>query len=178
MDVPSACGATRMEKDPPRLLADLGPADRLTVRWQEGVAASGAGPAVDVEQFVVAEGAARFRGHRGEVQAARAGGSSSAGAIWPSIRGCGCCPCRATTRRACRRARDGQSRLITFRWPHPVPDQVTLDATFLLSGTLGVGNFRLPQIEVLDARPTQRWLAVSVDPAWIAKNNRSSNSKR
>jgi hypothetical protein len=58
-----------------------------------------------------------------------------------------------------------QSRFITFRWSRPVSDRVTLDATFLLSGALGVGNFHLPQIEVLDARPTQRWMALSVDPA-------------
>ena len=59
----------------------------------------------------------------------------------------------------------GESRLVALRWPHPISDQVTLETTFLLSGATGVGNFRLPRIELLDARPTKRWMAVSVDPA-------------
>ena len=65
VEVPSACGAVRVEKAPRRLsadrlakkdplclLADLGPADRLTVRWHEGAASGTVGPAVDVEQLV------------------------------------------------------------------------------------------------------------------------------
>ncbi len=51
VEVPSACGGTSLEKDPPRLLAELGPADRLTVRWQEAAAANGTGPAVNAEQL-------------------------------------------------------------------------------------------------------------------------------
>ena len=41
----------------------------------------------------------------------------------------------------------------------------TVDARFLLVGASSVGNLRLPQLDVLDVRPTKRWLAVSVDPA-------------
>ena len=52
VQVPSACGAVRVEKDPPRLLADLGPAERLTVRWQEGAASAMAGPGLNAEQLV------------------------------------------------------------------------------------------------------------------------------
>ena len=58
-----------------------------------------------------------------------------------------------------------QARLIAFRWSHPISEPVTLEATFLLSGATGVGNFRLPRIELLEARTAKRWMAISVDPA-------------
>ena len=51
VEVPSACGGVSLEKEPPRLLAELGPADRLTVRWQEAAAPNGARLAVNAEQL-------------------------------------------------------------------------------------------------------------------------------
>jgi len=59
----------------------------------------------------------------------------------------------------------GQPQTLTLRWPAPVSDQVVLNARFILTGASGVGNLRLPQLKVLDARSTRRWLAVSVDAA-------------
>ena len=67
-----------------------------------------------------------------------------------------------------------QSRQYTFRWPRPVTDRVTLDATFLLNGATGVGNYRLPQIELLDTRPVKRLLAVSVDPTLAHEEHRTT----
>jgi hypothetical protein len=55
--------------------------------------------------------------------------------------------------------------VLTFRWAGPVSDQAVVSARFFLTGTSGVGNLRLPYLKVLDARPTHRWLAVSVDAA-------------
>ena len=42
---------------------------------------------------------------------------------------------------------------------------MTVDASFLLTGTSGVGNLGLPRLEVLNVRTTKRWMAVSVDPS-------------
>jgi len=47
-----------------------------------------------------------------------------------------------------------QSRLVAFHWSRPVSDQAVLEATFVLGGATGVGNFHLPRIELLDARTT------------------------
>ncbi len=58
-----------------------------------------------------------------------------------------------------------QARVVAFRWSHPISEPVTLEATFLLSGATGVGNFRLPRIELLEARVGKRWMALSVDRA-------------
>ena len=44
-------------------------------------------------------------------------------------------------------------------------ESTVIDARFLVAGASSVGNLRLPQLDVLDVRPTKRWLAVSVDPA-------------
>ncbi len=81
VEVPSACGATRVEKNPPRLSADLGPADRLTVRWQEGAAQGNAEPAVERGADRMVEGPARVAGCCREVQAPRRRGAGPAGAI-------------------------------------------------------------------------------------------------
>ena len=165
VEVPAARGAVRVEKDPPRLSADLGPADRLTVRWHEGAASGTVGPAVDVEQLVwlkVQPGsvviAAKFklRVVEGQIQQMQL-------AADPRLR---LLPLPGDDPPTVQIGPEsGQSRLIAFRWPRPVSDQATLDATFLLSGATGVGNFHLPRIELLDARPIKRWMAVSVNPA-------------
>ena len=41
----------------------------------------------------------------------------------------------------------------------------TFDLHFLCSGASSLGTFRVPQIDVVDARPVRRSLAVSIDPA-------------
>ena len=165
VDVPSACGVVGVEKDPPRLVADLGPADRLTVRWHQGAASGTVGPAADVEQLVwlkVQPGSlvidTKFKLHvlEGQVQQLQL-------AADPRLR---LLPLPGDDPPTVQVGPEsGQSRLIAFHWPHPVSDQVTLEATFLLGGATGVGNFHLPRLELLDAQATKRWLAVSVDPA-------------
>ncbi len=60
---------------------------------------------------------------------------------------------------------DGANRqIITLQWSRPLAGAAAVDLTFLLTGASGVGNFRLPQIEPLDAQKINRCLAVSVDP--------------
>ena len=40
-----------------------------------------------------------------------------------------------------------------------------------------MGNFRLPRIELLDARTTERWMAVSIDPALEREKPRKESLK-
>ena len=58
-----------------------------------------------------------------------------------------------------------QRQILTLQWPNPVSQEAVVEAQFLLTGTSGVGNLRMPELEVLGARPTRRWMAVWVDPA-------------
>ena len=51
-----------------------------------------------------------------------------------------------------------------MQWNRPLAAEASIDLSFLLTGALGVGKFRVPQIDPLDAQKTNRWLAVSADP--------------
>lgn len=165
IEVPSACGGISSEKEPQRVAAELGPADRLTVRWQDSAAAGGTRLAVDADQLTwlkIQPGsvliAARFKlrvaeGQLRQVQLA----VDSRLRLLPLL---GDDPPTVQVGNE-----TGQTRLITIRWPRPVTDKTVLDATFLFSGASAVGNIRVPQIDLLDVQTTQRWMAVNVDPA-------------
>ena len=165
IEVPSACGGVSSEKEPQRVAAELGPADRLTVRWQDAAAAGGTRLAVDADQLTwlkIQPGsvliAAKFKlrvaeGQLRQVQLA----------VDPRLRLLPLLGDDPPTVQV--GTESGQTRLITIRWPRPISDQIVLDATFLFNGASAVGNIRLPQIELLDVQTTRRWMAVSVDPA-------------
>jgi hypothetical protein len=162
VETPTACGAVRFERDPPRLLAGLGPTDRLAVRWQEGGAAKAA--AIDIEQLlwlkvlpgsVVLDAKFKLRIAGGQFQQLQLVAD-------PRLRLLplkGDDPPSVEVRQGLR-----QTRLITLRWPRPLTAETTLEATLLLTGTSGVGKFRLPQLDVADVRVAKCSLAVSVDP--------------
>lgn len=165
VEAPTALGNVTTEKSPPRLLADLGPTDRLSIRWHDGTVANTAGPAIDVEQFtwlkfqpgsVVIATKFKLRAVEGQIQQVQL-------AVDPRLR---LLPLPGADAPVVQTGPEtGQARLVALRWARPFSDPVTLDATFILSGATGVGNFRVPKIELLDARPTKRWIAVSVDSA-------------
>lgn len=46
----------------------------------------------------------------------------------------------------------------------PATDHLSLRLSFLLTGTSGVGNIRLPSFHTVNGRVVRRWLAVTVDP--------------
>ena len=165
LEVPSACGGVSLEKDPPRLLGELGPTGRLTVRWHEAAAAGAARLAVNAEQLtwlkvqpgsVVVNAKFRFHVTGGELRQVQL-------AVDPQLR---LLPMQGETPPAVQvAAESGQTRLLTIRWPRPVSDDVVLDAAFLFNGASAVGNIPLPRIELVDFRPARRWMAVSVDTA-------------
>ena len=164
VEVPTALGLVRKEEEPPRLLAHLGPADRLMIRWQKDAAPGTIDRAVDAQQLTwlnVQPGsvvvAAKFKLHllEGRIQQVQL-------AVDPRLR---LLPLAGDDPPSVRMGPEsGQSRRITFRWPRPISNQITLETTFFLSGATGVGKFRLPRIELLDIQPTKHWMAVSVVP--------------
>jgi hypothetical protein len=167
VELPRAVGAVRREEQPPRLLADLGPADRLVVRWPDPAAETV--PAVNLEQLLwmrVAPGSV--------VLDARLRFSVVAGALRrvslladPRLE---MLPLAGTNAPAARMQRPkGQAQTIELTWPRPISDATTVNARFVCTGGTpsgsGIGLLRLPQLEALDVRPTGQWLALSVDPA-------------
>jgi hypothetical protein len=164
IDLPSASGKSRMEKTPSRLVADLGPADRLTVRWNNGLTPAKIAPLVNADQLVwlkIQPGSlvitARFhiRVTDGQIRQVQL-------AVDPGLR---LLPLSGDDPPTVQLGQEsGQSRLITFRWPHPITDHVTLETAFLLGGATGIGNSRAPRIELLDIKNVNHWMALSVVP--------------
>ncbi len=164
IEVPSARGVVVRETDPPRVLAELGPSDRLQVRWLEPTAVVPVGPAVDLEELlwlkvqpdrVVLDTHLRFRITEGPVQELRLQTD-------PRLR---LLPLQGENAPAVEiETVPGQPQTVRLRFPRPVSDQYELAASFLLTETSGIGNLRLPHLEVQGVRRTKRWLAVWVDP--------------
>ena len=164
VEAASALGAVRREKQPPRLVAELGPAERLTVRWPDANGAEGAAPAIDAEELfwlkilpgsVIIDARLKLKAAAGQIRRVQL-------ATDPALQ---LLPLPGPEPAVQVRAPAGQSQIIEFRWARAMAERATVDARFLLVGASSVGNLRLPQLDVLDVRPTKRWLAVSVDPA-------------
>ena len=161
VEVTSAVGPVAEMTDPTRLTAELGPADRLSVRWQEGVARGRGDSGVDVEQLLwlkVKDGQVVLDTHfRFTIADARL--SEFSIAADPRLRLLppegGNPPNVHTT--------PGRPQVIRFEFPDPISDQAVIPATFLVTDTLGVGRIGLPYLDVLELRTTRRWMALSID---------------
>ena len=164
-----AVGVVKQVNEPsPRLVAELGPTERLSVRWPVRLPTSAEPPLPELDELLwlrVQPGAvlleARFRISGGPGRSVRPGlrlmvenrlrlvgwqGTGSGGevTIKPSPGG----------------------QIVEFLFPSSPQDQMAvLAARFLLTDTTGVGNVRLPKLEPFEVRVARRWLAVSVDPS-------------
>ncbi|MFH1923568.1 MAG: hypothetical protein ABIP48_27225 [Planctomycetota bacterium] len=169
IDVPSAAGSIRQDReaDPPRLEAELGPTDKLSVRWQQGGGSWQRGPAgrvPDVEELlwlkvkpgsVVLDARFRLSGVEGGVRELHL-------AADPRLR-------LRPVEGAQVHVTAGPVQSIRLVFSEPLADQGILEASFLLSEASGIGNLRLPHVEVLGAHRTKRWMAVWVDPSLEAE---------
>jgi hypothetical protein len=165
IQVPTALGMSRFEDESLRMVAELGPSNRLTVRWPDSAGRASAGSPLDVEELlwmkvqpgsVVIDAKLKFSIPQGPLRQVRL-------AADPRLR---LLPLEGSDPPTVEVSKvPGEPQMLLVRWPAPIPDQTVLSARFILTGTSGVGNLRLPQLKVLDARSTRRWLAVSVDPA-------------
>ncbi len=167
VEVPSAIGSVSIQQVPARLVAELGATDRLTVRWPDVADRASAGPAMDVEQMywlkvhpgsVVLSTKLKVKVIEGVVRQLRL-------AVDPRLR---LLPFRDTESAVSQvQTTAGEPQTIQFDMARPISDQAVIEADFLLTGTSGIGKLRLPQVQVVDARVTKRWLAVSVDRALV-----------
>ena len=148
-------------------MAELGNSDRLVIRWPETPGSRRIGPALDVEALYwlkvhpgsvvlsarlkvkVVEGVARQLRLVTDPRLRLLPLRDAAGPIGQV---------QTTT---------GDPQIFTLDLARPVTDQANVELDFLLAGTSGIGNLRLPQIEIAEARMTKRWLAVSVDRALV-----------
>lgn len=165
VEFPSAMGAIVPERDPSRVVVALGPADRLQVAWPEAAARGAERCAVDVEQLlwmklrpdsVVLDTLLSFRVLEGRIRVVQL-------AVDPRLRYFPSANDRSPVARAT--IEPGQPQVLRMELSQPAGDKVVVPATFQLQESSGVGNYRLPLVDVLNARTTKRWLGLSVDPS-------------
>ena len=164
IEVPSAIGAVVREKEPSRVTAQLGPADRLTIRWQEGGARTPSAVPLDVEQLlwlkvqpgsVVLETKVKLKAVEASLRQFSLATDPRL-KLLPGTKELGPAPRVETI--------SGQPQILRFEVPPPGTEPRGVQASLLLTGHPGVGPLRLPYCDVPGARVTKRWLAVSVDP--------------
>jgi len=166
VEIPTALGAVERRAAAPQVIADLGPCEKLSVRWSSAAVQETAGAPVEVEQLiylrirpgtVVVETALEARANQGAIDQLRL-------AVDPRLRMLppeGEKP--AATLRLHSPAEGPQT--LTIRWAKPVAEVRRLRARFLLTGTSGIGRLGLPLLEAEGARTIRRWVAVSVEPS-------------
>ena len=175
VDVPSAAGPVTLEQDPARLVAELGPTGRLTVRWPDGTGRTADAPAVKVDELlwlkiqpgsVVLDTRFVFSVTGGRISRLELSADPRLRLLPgegedfspPEVIGTG-----------------GGPQTIRFDMSRSASSTVVLPARFLLTETSGVGSLRLPYVKALDAGTRRRWLAVSVDPSLQAPKQQGSD---
>ena len=163
IELPSACGRTEWQRERGKLVAQLGPTDRLAIRWPLAGAAEGAAANLEVDELVwvkIRPGTtiidARFK-YR--VLAGRVGRVELV--TDPRLR---LLP-GPVDERITAHTVPGDPQRIEFELARPVSDELVLNLSFLVTDASGVGRVVLPRLESSGARSAKRWLAVSVDPA-------------
>jgi len=167
VEVPTALGLVHVEKDPSRLVAELGAVDKLSVFWPSaGGALAAARPTMEVEELLwlkvqpdpgttVIDAKLILNLPGGDIRQLRL-------AVDPRLRLLelrGENPPEAETKTA----RD-QDTVIELRWAEPVGQTAVVEASLLMSQSSGVGRLSMPRFEVMDCRSVRRWLAVSLGP--------------
>ncbi len=163
----SARGRVTLDAQRDSLVAQLGAADRLAIRWP--TAQSNSNPAavanLQVDELVwvrvrpgttVLDARLKFQINSGELRTVRLATDPRLRLLTSPVNG---------SLLAAVRTFPGSPQIIELDLIQPARDSVTLDVSFLVADASGVGNLRLPQLESIDAKPLRRWLGVSVDPA-------------
>lgn len=165
LELPTARGLVSQSKSQDHLTGQLGPINRLAVRWPSEGSGEGEAANLDVDELLwvkvqpgslVIDARFKFRVIEGRVRQVRLLAdprlrmlpSAGADAVISAIR-----------------TQPGTPETIDLELTRPVSDLVTIDVSFVLTGASGVGNLRLPRLEASGARASRRLLAVSVDPA-------------
>ncbi len=176
IELPTARGQIRVQKERGELSAQLGSSDRLAVRWPVGVGL-GAAPNLEVEELIwvkvrpgttMLDAKFKYRVLGGRVQQIRLLTDPRL-RLLPST--------SPESPVAAVHTIPGDPQRIDLELARPVSDQVVVDLSFLVTNTSGVGNLRLPRLESSSARASKRWLAVTVDAALQPKIQAGEDSK-
>lgn len=168
MTVPSARGAIERDAANSRLLADLGAATRLTLRWTSQPHVD-ARPDVEAEQWLqldVRPGAVLLR-TRLAYRVLSGSLTELRFTADPRLRWLPLTQDGVATASLAPSPLDPTAATVPL--VQPVSGQWNFQATLLLTGHSGVGQLALPRLEPRDVVVRRRWIAVSVDPALSAE---------
>jgi hypothetical protein len=163
VEVPGARGRPSLDRAHGRLTESLGPIDRLTVRgWSDSAGGEVKPPTIDVDELywlkvrpgsVVLEAKINVRVAEGRLTQLRLLED-------PRLRRL---PLEAGSPVSEVRTEEGDLHTVYVGLAQPVVDRTTFKLSFLLTDTSGIGNLRLPKLEVVSVRSENRRLAVSVE---------------
>jgi hypothetical protein len=177
IDLPTARGQIRVDKQRSELTAQFGASDRMVVRWPSGAGAQAAAPTIDVDELIwmrvrpgttILDAKFKFRVLEGRLRQIQLLADPRL-RLLPSN--------NPQSPIAAVRATPGDPQRIDLELGRIVEDQVVIDMSFLLTGSSGVGNLRLPRLESTNTRAAKRWLAVNVDPALEYREQLGEDSK-
>ena len=158
-------GASAPAASDHELHANIGPSDRIGLRWPDESSMATSLPNLDVEELIwvklqpgspVVDARFKFRVIDGKVRRVRILADPRLRLLpsWDTASGV-----------TALHILPGDPETIELELSAGAGEQVVIDLTFLVAGTSGIGNFRLPRLEASGARLTSRLLAVTVDPA-------------
>ncbi len=177
IEIPTARGPVRKLQDLSQIEAQLGDSSRLSVRWPAGIGMETSAANAEVEELIwvkvqpgttVFDVRFKYRVLEGSLQQLRLVADSRL-RLLPST--------SATSPVAAVQTVAGDPQRIILDLSRPASDTVTIDLSFLFTGTSGVGNLQLPRLETTGVRPARRALAVSVDPALESKEFPGEDSR-
>ncbi|HEV2971624.1 MAG TPA: hypothetical protein VGY55_16730 [Pirellulales bacterium] len=163
VEIPSAKGHLTRDIRSGRITGSLGPADRLSIRCGEAARSESKPPVADVDELlwlrirpgsVVLETRFSFRVAEGKLLQVQLLAD-------PRLRRL---PLEGGSPIAQVRSEPGDLHTtIYLGLATPIVDQVAFKVSFLLTDTSGIGNLRLPKLDVVGARILSRRLAVSIE---------------
>jgi len=164
VEVPSALGSVGSGSSPSKLTAQLGGADKLSIRWPQP-SVSGMTASAQVKQLwwlKIAPGAVTI-----DARLKLRGFEGRRGALWIHVD-----PClrllsaeNAAGTALPTRVATGPNPMTVIESGNGFAADEEVSLSLLWADTSALGRFRLPEIRPLNAESTGRWLAVSVDPS-------------
>ena len=156
IELPMARGQIRVNRDRGQLSADLGACNRLAVRWPAGIGTEGAAANLEVEELIwirMRPGTtildAKFKYHliAGRMSRVRLLADPRLRLLPTNT---------ANSPVTAVHTVPGNPQRIDLELSRSMSDQVVIELSFLLTGTSGVGNLRLPRLEASGVRPIKR----------------------
>ena len=165
VDVPSALGASTSSEDGRTLTAELGAADRLTVRWAgtRQPSSSNIDGSADTWLWLQVQPNSVILHARLDIQGLKEPLSELWLSVDPRLRALPVVDRSGTV--ASVQPVTGDPQTVRVELARPVIDHATVPVSFLLVGSSGIGQLPLPRVEPQGLDVGKRVLAVSVEPA-------------